>query len=314
MQAGECPAQIAKILDVNRSTVTREIERNSVDGKYLYEKAEMLAQGRQHEAHVHYRYGQQLWDEIGGMIRQGMSPEQVCGRLRKLGREAPSAECIYQYIWEMKSHGDDLYTFLRCKGKKHRSRGRKNDRRGTIRNRRGIELRPPIVDLKKRFGDLEIDTMIGKNKKGALLTINDRAGGYVWIRKLNGKNAEELADATIKALRPLKKLGVLHTITSDNGKEFASHEKIAKKLKIDFYFARPYCSCDRGANENTNGLIRQYIPKGTDLDEISEDYVDDIQQKLNDRPRKRLDYMTPREYIFNKFNILLRWQLETTVH
>ena len=260
MQAGECPAQIAKILDVNRSTVTREIERNSVDGKYLYEKAEMLAQGRQHEAHVHYRYGQQLWDEIGGMIRQGMSPEQVCGRLRKLGREAPSAECIYQYIWEMKSHGDDLYTFLRCKGKKHRSRGRKND----------------------------------------------RAGGYVWIRKLNGKNAEELADATIKALRPLKKLGVLHTITSDNGKEFASHEKIAKKLKIDFYFARPYCSCDRGANENTNGLIRQYIPKGTDLDEISEDYVDDVQQKLNDRPRKRFDYMTPREYIFNKFNIMLR--------
>lgn len=135
MQAGDCPAQIAKILDVNRSTVTREIERNSVDGKYLYEKAEMLAQGRQHEAHVHYRYGQQLWDEIGGMIRQGMSPEQVCGRLRKL----------------------------------------------------------------------------------------------------NGKNAEELADATIKALRPLKKLGVLHTITSDNGKEFASHEKIAKKLKIDDY-------------------------------------------------------------------------------
>lgn len=260
MQAGECPAQIAKILDVNRSTVTREIERNSVDGKYLYEKAEMLAQGRQHEAHVHYRYGQQLWDEIGGMIRQGMSPEQVCGRLRKLGREAPSAECIYQYIWEMKSHGDDLYTFLRCKGKKHRSRGRKND----------------------------------------------RVGGYVWIRKLNGKNAEELADATIKALKPLKKLGVLHTITSDNGKEFASREKIAKNLKIDFYFARPYCSCDRGANENTNGLIRQYIPKGTDLDEISEDYVDDIQQKLNDRPRKRLDYMTPREYIFNKFNILLR--------
>lgn len=109
-------------------------------------------------------------------------------------------------------------------------------------------------------------------------------------------------------------MGVFHTITSDNGKEFVSHEKIAKKLEIDFYFARPYCSRDRGANENTNGLIRQYIPKGTDLDEISEDYVDDIQQKLNDRPRKRLDYMTPREYIFNKFNILLRWQLETTVH
>ncbi len=200
----------------------------------------------------------------------------------------------------------DLGRSLRHKRKKKGSRGRRNERRGQIRNRKGIELRPPEVDRKERFGDLEIDTVIGRTKKGALLTINDRAGMVLWIRKLGGKNAEELADAAVAALRPLKKLGVLHTITSDNGKEFARHEKIARKLGVEFFFARPYRSCDRGANENMNGLVRQYLPKGTDFGNVTPEDVRKIEERLNSRPRKRLDYMTPKEYILHKFNILLR--------
>lgn len=306
LQANKSKSEIAKCLGVNRSTVYRELKRNSVNGKYRSDAAELLAMTRQHEGHKHYKYGQQTWDEVCAMLRQDFSPDQICGRLQRLGRPAPSAECIYQYIWEQKLYGNDLYIHLRHKSKKKSSRGRKKERRGRIPNRKGIELRPPEVEQKARFGDLEIDTVIGKNRKGALLTINDRAGMALWIRKLNGKNAEELAEAVIAALRPLKKLGVLHTITSDNGKEFACHEKIAKKLKVGFFFARPYCSCDRGANENMNGLIRQYLPKGTDFENITPEDVRKIEDKLNNRPRKRLDYMTPKEYILYKFNILLR--------
>lgn len=305
LQAHESKSEIAKRLGVDRSTIYREIKRNSVNGKYRSGTAERIAMARQHEGHKHYKYGQQTWDEVCSMLRQDYSPEQVNGRLRRLGKPAPSTECIYQYIWEQKLYGNDLHKHLRHKCKKQGSRGRVKERRGRMPNRKGIELRPSVVDRKERFGDLEIDTVIGKNKKGALLTINDRAGMVLWIRKLSGKNAEELAEATINVLRPLKKLGVLHTITSDNGKEFACHEKIAKKLKVEFFFARPYCSCDRGANENMNGLIRQYLPKGTDFENITPEDIQKIEDKLNNRPRKRLDYMTPKEYILRKFNILL---------
>ena len=147
------------------------------------------------------------------------------------------------------------------------------------------------MDEKVRFGDLEIDTVIGKNHKGALLTINDRVSGVVWIRLLSGKEAGPLTEAAVKALMPIKSL--IHTITADNGKEFSSHEKIAKDLGIFIYFAKPYHSWERGANENTNGLIRQYFPKGTDFGGITHEQVLQVQNILNSRPRKRLGYMTP---------------------
>ena len=140
--------------------------------------------------------------------------------------------------------------------------------RGYIPNRVDIEERPAIVDLKKRFGDLEIDTVIGSNHKGALVTINDRLTSKVWIRKLSGKDAVPLALKTIEALQPIKDL--IHTITADNGKEFAKHQEIAEKLEISFYFCKPFHSWERGANENMNGLVRQYIPKGTDFSEITD--------------------------------------------
>lgn len=156
------------------------------------------------------------------------------------------------------------------------------------------------MEAKQRFGDLEIDTIIGKNHKGAIMTINDRCTSLVLIRKLEGKEAAPLAQSAIDALSPYKHL--IHTITADNGKEFAAHQEIAKGLDISFFFARPYHSWERGANENTNGLARQYIPKGTNFDNVTQEYVAMVQNKLNNRPRKRLDYLTPIEYCQIMFN------------
>ncbi len=147
-----------------------------------------------------------------------------------------------------------------------------------------IKLRPAIVDEKTRFGDLEIDTIIGKNHQGAMLTINDRVTGLVWIRKLQGKEAEPVAQKTIEALLPLKDL--IHTITADNGKEFAHHQTIGQGLGVDVYFAKPYHSWERGANENTNGLIRQYFPKGTSFESVTDKDIEYVQNRLNNRPRK----------------------------
>ena len=212
----------------------------------------------------------------------------VCGRVS-----------MYRWIWEDKRKKGTLYKYLRRKGKKYNKRRNSLAGRGYIPNRVDIEERPAIVDLKERFGDLEIDTVIGSNHKGALVTINDRLTSKVWIRKLSGKDAAPLALKTIEALQPIKDL--IHTITADNGKEFAKHQEIAKELQISFYFYKPYHSWERGANENTNGFIRQYIPKGTDFSEIIDEFVSWIENKLNNRPRKRLGYLTPNE----KFNLLL---------
>lgn len=162
-----------------------------------------------------------------------------------------------------------------------------------------IDQRPAVVDKKERFGDLEFDLVEGQNHKGALLTINDRAGYIAWIAKLSGKQAHEIRDKAIQMLLPFK--GMLHTITSDNGKEFAEHKAIAEALGVDYYFAHPYHSWERGANENMNGLIRQYLPKGTSFENLTDDDILLIQNKLNNRPRKKLNFLTPHEYFFSSF-------------
>lgn len=156
------------------------------------------------------------------------------------------------------------------------------------------------MNEKSRFGDFEIDTMIGKNHKGAIMTTNDRCTHIVLIRRLEGKEAIPLAEAAVEALSPYKQM--LHTITADNGKEFARHKEIAEKLGVQFYFARPYHSWERGANENTNGLIRQYIPKGADFSTLTDEFIAEVEWKLNNRPRKSLGYLTPLEYFKKMFN------------
>jgi IS30 family transposase len=159
------------------------------------------------------------------------------------------------------------------------------DSRGIIKDRVDISQSPAIVNEKIPLGDLEIDTIIGKNHRGTILTINDRVSSYVWMAKLNGKDAYELAMKAVEILRPHAHW--IHTITGDNGKEFADHKKIAQQIGIDFYFAKPYHSWERGANENTNGLIRQYFPKGSSFESITDKQIQYVQHNLNNRPRKK---------------------------
>ncbi|EKT4500030.1 IS30 family transposase, partial [Flavobacterium psychrophilum] len=193
-----------------------------------------------------------------------------------------------------------LYTHLRNQGKTYRKPGASKDKRGLIVGRIGIENRPKEVEEKQRFGDLEIDLVIGKDHKGALLTINDRATGMLQMKKIESKDSEIVKNATIELLENWKPF--LQTITSDNGKEFAKHEAIAKSLEIDYYFANPYCSWERGANENLNGLVRQYFPKGSDFSLITQEQVTIVVEKLNNRPRKRHQFNSPNEVYLQILN------------
>lgn len=296
LQSGKSINEISFLVGVHRSTVWREIHRNrdSRNGIYKAELAQHKYKSRMRYRNHHVKFTSELRTQVDILLKKDYSPEQITGFLRSRGFETVSHEIIYQYVWEDKRHGDKmLYTHLRRRGRHNRKRGALTDRRGLIRNRVDIDERPRIVDEKVRFGDLEIDTIIGKNHKGALLTINDRVTGLVWIRLLRGKEAAPLTEAAVNALRPF--MDQIHTITADNGKEFSLHEEIARNLKVFVYFAKPYHSWERGANENSNGLIRQYFPKGMDFGHITREQVMRVQNILNSRPRKRFGYMTPKE-------------------
>jgi len=286
---------IADAIGVSKSTISRELRRNcdKRSGKYVLELAQRKANERKQNKPHYQTFIPQTKQTARKLLSRGFSPEQIRGRCELEGKEMVSHETLYRWIWQDKRNKGELHKYLRRQGRKYAKRGSKNAGRGFIPNRVDIDQRPEIVEQKQRFGDLEIDTIIGKNHKGAVLTINDRVTSKVWIRKLTGKEAAPLADKATEALADVKHL--IHTITADNGKEFAKHEEIAQKLEINFYFCKPYHSWERGANENTNGLIRQYIPKGTDFSEITDKNIRWIENKLNNRPRKRLGYLTPNE-------------------
>ncbi|CDN30537.1 Mobile element protein [Mucinivorans hirudinis] len=282
--------EIAETIGVSKSTISRELRRNcdKRSGKYVMDLAQRKADERKKSKRHKQTFTLKMQKRVKRMLKIGFSPEQITGRCRLLGKEMVSHETIYKWIWADKLSGGELYKLLRRQGRKYAKRGSKNAGRGFIPNRIDIDQRPAVVELKERFGDLEIDTIIGKNHKGAILTINDRATSRVWIRKLSGKEATPLAEKTTSALKKVKEL--IHTMTADNGKEFAKHEEIAQKLELNFYFCKPYHSWERGANENTNGLIRQYIPKGTDFSEITDKQIKWIENKLNSRPLKAIQH------------------------
>lgn len=292
---------IASTIGKDKSVVSRELKRNcdKRSGQYNDDLAQRKYEKRMQKKTKKIRFTQAVRERVEELLREDFSPEQIAGRCELEGLECISHERIYQHIWEDKKRGGGLHTHLRRKGRRYRKRGASRDNRGIISNRIGIENCPVIVEQRSRFGDLEIDTMIGKNHKGALLTINDRAIGICWLALLEGKEAKPLTKAMVDILSPIKDL--LHTATADNGKEFSDHQQIASSLKIDVYFARPYHSWERGSNENLNGLIRQFIPKGSSFENLTEEDVKMIQDKLNNRPRKRLGYLTPLEFFSNNF-------------
>lgn len=298
LESGHTKSETARIIGVHKSTITREIKRNA-DGRsrvYRYELAQRKADERKRSK----PHATKMTQEIKHYIVQRLTqdrwlPEQIAWRAKLEGIDCVSTTTIYRWINEDKKSGGTLYKYLRRRKPYRKLKGKYTDKRGSIRNRQDISERPLQVDEKSRFGDLEIDTVIGANHKGAMLTINERVTGKLWIRKLNGKNATELAEKAIEALTPW--MHRIYTITADNGKEFAEHEKIAENLNILFFFAKPYHSWQRGANENANGLIRQFFPKKMSFQEISDEDVQWVENILNNRPRKRLGFLTPNEML-----------------
>lgn len=294
--------EISKRIGKDKSVVSRELKRNSDqrNGKYRAELAQNKCDARHKTKKKHIRFTADIQDFVVEQIKQDHSPEQITGRAEKLNKKCVSHERIYQFIWEDKKRGGDLYKHLRTKGKRYRKRGNKKDSRGIIPDRISIEQRPEIVDRKIRIGDLEADLVIGMNHKRAILTINDRASGVGKLTLLESKSSEELKTKMIDSLIRWKPL--ILTITSDNGKEFAQHKEISKQIEIDFFFARPYHSWERGANENLNGLLRQYFPKKFDFKQISEKELKEVENKLNNRPRKRFGFLTPNEVFLQALN------------
>lgn len=297
MQAGFSIPEIAKELSVHKSTLYREIKRNTGKRGYRTLQANTKALKRRYDSKKRTRLTDDLIVRIVYLLRLDFSPEQVSGYLKRNHDIRISHETIYQYILTDKANGGDLYKHLRHASRKRKKRYGSNDRRGQIPDRVSIDDRPAIVDQKERIGDWEVDTIIGKNHKGALVTAVERKTKFTCIRSVANKRADIVANALIDMLSPHE--DKVHTLTKDNGKEFSQHQKVAQALKTNVYFAHPYRSWERGLNENTNGLIRQYFPKNCSLDNISPEDVMFVQNRLNMRPRKSLNYKTPEEEFLN---------------
>ena len=293
-QAGFSKSEIAKKIGVHKSTIGWELRRNLSGRGYRPQFADNQAQVRK-KMKAKPRISGQTWTEVEEKINQQWSPEQISGRRKRGGLESVSHQRIYQHIYADKAAGGTLYTHLRCQ-KKKRARYAANSQRGTWTGIKRIDTRPDIVAEKNRIGDWELDTIIGSRHQGAMVTMVDRQTKLLRMEKLARKTADLTKAAIYKQLNNL----TVHTLTSDNGREFAEFAEIEKQLQAEFYFANPYHSWERGVNENTNGLVRQYFPKLTNFARISDEEVSQVVEKLNNRPRKTLGYKTPNELFFKE--------------
>jgi len=292
-------SKIAKNIGVNKSTISREIKRNSKSkNTYHPDSASIEAFVRHKNKNKYVKIDKTIEKYIRKYLKLDYTPEQIAGRLNYKNIINITHEAIYQYIYKNKASGGRLYLYLVRKMKKYQKRDAQYNSRGLIANRISISKRPKIVDNKTRIGDWEVDTIIGKYHQGSIVTIVDRKSRFTLMRILPTKEAIGVSNAIIELLYPIKQF--THTITSDNGKEFTLHENISKSLNTDFYFCDPYSSWQRGLNENTNGLVRRYIPKKTSFENISQNEIIMIQNKLNHRPRKSLGYKTPFEVFMNE--------------
>ncbi len=300
LKRGVTQKEIAKTIGVHPSTICREIQRNkdSITQEYHYAFAQTKAQRRQQSKTKYTVFTSKVKTYIKNKLKEDWSPEQIAGRMKIDIGLSLCHETIYRYIYYNKFRGGRLYKHLRHKNKKYHKRSSIYKRRGIIIDRISIDKRPKIVEKKNRIGDFEIDTVIGRHHIGALVTVVDRKSKFTLIKKVESKKAEEVTKALIEMLLPLKP--ITKTITSDNGKEFAYHKKVSEALNTNFYFAHPYSSWERGLNEHTNGLIRQYLPKKTEFTQVSKEEIITIQDKLNHRPRKVLNYRTPYEVFFKE--------------
>ena len=292
---GGSQTTIAKALNRSQGTISKEIKRNTGKRGYRHKQANRLAIQRHQDKPKSIKLTNEIIEFIEDELRRVQSsPEQIAGRLKKLFNISLHHETIYRYIIQDKLNGGELYLHLRHKQKPYRKRyaSNTNSTKG-IPNRVDIDQRPQVANDRLRVGDWEADTVIGANHKGAMVTLDERVSKLRLALPQIGKFALETKESIIELLKPFKEF--VKTITFDNGKEFAKHSDIASSLECDTYFAKPYHSWERGQNENANGLLRQYFPKGMEFVGIARKEVIDAIHKLNSRPRKCLDYATPYE-------------------
>ena len=295
LKMGHNRTEIAKVIDMHKATISRELSRNSGRRGYRPKQAHHKAVRRRNHSRI--RILPETWEMIETRLRLEWSPEQVSGWLHRHHAIQVSHEWIYQHILVDKQAGGELYRHLRCQ-KKRRKRYGSYDRRGKLPNRVSIEERPAIVEQRQRIGDWEVDTIVGKGHHQGIVTLIERKSRFALLSKVEQRTANQVSQAMIDLLLPVS--DHLHTITADNGKEFAEHERVAHELQVDFFFAHPNAAWERGANENMNGLVRQYIPKKRNFASVSTIELIQIMKRLNYRPRKCLDFMSPFEVFYNQ--------------
>lgn len=282
LKAGFCQTEIAEAIGVNKSTISRELRRNRGRKGYRPKQAQRFAHERQNKTQA--RIKAEDWRLIESLISLDWSPEQISDYCKGNQIMHISHEWVYQYIYQDKRGGGSLWKHLRC-CKKRRKRYGSYEKRGQIPNRVWIDYRPQTVEDRSRLGDWEADTIIGKGKQGAIVTLVDRKSRFLRMGLVARRTKEAVAEKIISLLADLP----VHTITCDNGKEFTDHERVAKTLRTKVYFAHPYASWERG----TNGLICQYIPKDTKFNDLTCVDIEFVESRLNTRPRKCLSFATP---------------------
>lgn len=297
LKSGISKRKIGSLLNCCHTTISREINRNKSERGYRMKYAQNAAEKRRSSASSSPK---KMTEKAISLIKTMLletqsSPEQISGRLELKHQIKISPETIYKFIWKDKKEGGKLYEHLRHRAKKYNKRSGKKAGRGLIPNRVDIDQRPEIVEKKERFGDFELDTIVGANHQGAIVSIVDRASKYTYLELVPQGTAEAIQLTLCQRLFLLSQKSLIHTYTSDNGKEFSAHEKVVETLGGSFYFAKPYHSWERGLNEHTNGLVRQYFPKGTDFTKLTQEEVADVERKINNRPRKILNFQTPAE-------------------
>jgi len=295
LRHGNSLRAIALALDRSASTISRERQRNltQYDGAYRAERAHGYAMGRRRRCRKKSQYSEQEWCEVAEQLQRKWSPGQIAGRRRREGRASMSKETIYRYVRRERAAGGQLWRHLRIFSKFGRKRRGSPATRGRLVGKRHVSERPKAVELRRQQGHWEGDTVMGADMRHCVLTLVERSTGYLVMKKLSARNKEQAANALARSIIGHK--GRFRTITLDNGTEFHDYEQVEKNFKVEFYFCTPYHSWERGTNENTNGLIRQYLPKGMCLKNLTQKDCDKIAAELNDRPRERLGFRTPRE-------------------
>jgi IS30 family transposase len=292
LKTGCTQTKIAEAIEVHKSTISREDRRNQGQRGYRPKQAHQKAVKRRNKAKK--RISKAEWRIIDDRLKEDWSPEQISNKLKQLYDIQISHEWIYHHVREDKQQGGKLYEHLR-RPKKYRNHVGNGDQRGQIPNRTSIEERPKVVEKRERIGDWEADTIIGRGHQGAIVTLVERRSRFLRMGFVKKRTKDSVKETMIRLLSGYP----VHTITCDNGKEFAAHEEVAEALNATIYFAHPYASWERGTNENTNGLIRQYIPKGTIFKNLSFEDIRFIENRLNFRPRKCIDFDLPMVFLKN---------------